>query len=257
MTAYLILLLVFSAIMLNQPIFIFKGFLIVAAYSFFDLILTRIKEKTWYWPISSWISGLILALVFWPDLPWYFLILLPLLAVLSKHFLRFGKMRHVFNPAAFALVISGLFAPTSSWWASSWGNIPLIIISLIGIYILWRQSRWDEFLSFLFSYIIFTIIFFGFETSTIAITTGSTVLQGSFIFFATIMLIEPITSQFPSKNQKIIYGILVGFFSVLITFLITKYQSFNTDPLLSGLLLANIAASLFFLPHYDKNNGHS
>lgn len=246
MTAYLSLLLIFSAMMLNQPIFILKGFSIVAIYAFFDLLITRIKEKTWYWPVSSWISGLILALVFWPELPWYFIILLPLLAVLSKHFLHFGKMRHVFNPAAFALIVTGFFAPTSSWWTSSWGNIPLILISLVGLYILWRQSRWDEFLSFSISYTIFTTILFGFQTSA--------VLQGSLIFFATIMLIEPMTSQFPTRNQRIIYGILAGFFTILTTFIITKSQSLNIDPLLSGLLLANITASLIFLPRYDKTS---
>lgn len=254
MMAYLTLLLIFSALMINQPIFILKGILIVATYSFFDLILTYFKEKTWYWPVSSWISGLVLALVWWPDLPWFFIILLPLLAVLSKHFLRFGKMRHVFNPAAFALAVTSFFVPSVAWWASSWSNIPLILISLVALFILWRQNRWDEFFAFVISYIIFLIIFFGFETSTILITTGSTVLQGSFIFFASIMLIEPITSQFSSRNQKIIYGTLVAFFTILTTFLLQKIPSFNTDPLLLGLLLGNITASLFFLPHYDKNN---
>lgn len=253
MTAYLALLLIFSAMMLNQPMFILKGFAIVAAYSFFDLIITRIKEKIWYWPISSWISGLVLALVFWPDLPWYFIILLPLLAVLSKHFLHFGKTRHVFNPAAFALVLTSFFVPSVSWWASAWGNTPLILISLIALFILWRQSRWDEFLSFAISYIIFTAIFFGLTTLIIVFTKGI-LLQGSLVFFASIVLIEPMTSQFPSRTQRIIYGILVGFFAVLTTFLLGKFSSFSTDPLLFGLLLANITASLFFLPRYDKSN---
>lgn len=248
MTAYLGLLLIFSAMMTGQPIFILKGFSIVAAYSFFDLILTRIKDKVWFWPVSSWISGLILALVFWPDLPWYFIILLPLLAALSKHFLHFGKIRHVFNPAAFALVITSFFVPSVAWWGSAWGNIPLILISLVGLFILWRQSRWDEFFAFAISYIILFSIFFGFTT------LQTSLLQGSLIFFASIMLIEPITSQFPSRNQRIIYGILVAFFAILTTFLLGKFPTFSTDPLLFGLLLANITASLFFLPHYDKNN---
>lgn len=248
MTAYLALLLIFSALMINQPLFIFKGISIVALYSFFDLILTYIKDKTWYWPISSWISGLVLALTFWPDLHWIFIILLPLLAVLSKHFLCFGKTRHIFNPAAFALVITSFFIPSISWWASSWGNIPLILISLVAIFILWRQSRWDEFFAFIVSYIFFIIIFFGLTV------LQTTIFQGFIIFFASIMLIEPITSQFPLRNQRVIYGILVAFFAVLTMFLLLRrLLPFNTDPLLFGLLLGNITASLFFLPH-DKNN---
>lgn len=244
MTVYLGLLLILSALMLKQPIFILKGFSIVAAYSFFDLIITQIKDKTWYWPISSWISGSVLALVFWPDLPWFFLILLPLLAVLSKHFLHFGKIRHIFNPAAFALFVTGFFVPASSWWAASWGEIPLIIISLAGLVILWRQSRWDEFFSFAIFYTLFTAIF----NSDI-----SSILQGSTLFFSSIMLIEPMTSQFASRAQRISYGILTAIFSTISTFFITKYLSITIDPLISGLLLANITMSLIFLPH-DKSN---
>lgn len=247
MVVYLTLLLIFSALMIHQPILILKGMLIIIAYSFFDLALTYLKEKTLYWPVSSWISGLIIALVFWSNLPWYFIILLPLLAVLSKHFLRFGRARHIFNPAAFALVSTSFFIPSISWWAASWSNIPLISISLIGIFILWRQSRWDEFLPFIISFILFLTMALGFPF------VQTTVFQGAIIFFSSIMLIEPMTSQFPLRKQRIIYGISVAFFSVITMFLVLKFPLFYTDPLLFGLLLGNITASLLFIPPHDKN----
>ncbi len=244
MTGYLALLLVFSALMSGQPVFIVKGVLLVLFYSIFDSGWAYLKYKTWYWPVSSWISALILGVVAWPDLPWYFTVLLPLLAVISKQFLHFGKARHIFNPAGFALGVCSFFVPAVAWWGASWGNLPLLIMGAAGIFILWRQSRWHEFIAFALSYLFFLYL--------LAASIGTMFWQGSTLFFASIMLIEPITSQFPSKNQRVAYGALVGFFAVLALFLLNKWPLFSADPLILGLLLGNVTASLIFLPHAQK-----
>lgn len=256
MVAYLTLLLVFSAIASKQPMFIFKGILIVFIYSILDAVWTYIKHKMWYLPVSSWISALILGLAAWPDLPWYFLFLLPLLAVISKQLLHLGKMRHVFNPAGFALMASNFFVPAIAWWGASSGGAYAIIISLAGIFILWRQSRWHEFIAFALSYIFFlTVLFVSsgiIDAYQLAEIIKTRIFHGATIFFASIMLIEPITSQFPLIKHRMIYGSLVGFFAVLAIFLLQKFPQFKIDPLIFGLLLGNLTASLFFLPNAKK-----
>lgn len=71
------------------------------------------------------------------------------------------------------------------------------------------------------------------------------ILDGTVMFFSTVMLIEPVTSSFSTQNQRIIYGVLVGFFAVLATYLGGIIQL--DDPLIYGLLAGNLLASLIFL----------
>lgn len=255
MTAYLSLLLVFSALASGQPFLIVRGILIVLMYSLFDGVWTYLRDKSWYLPVSSWISGLILALVAWPDMPWFLIIALPLLAVFSKQLLHFGKMRHIFNPASFALALASIFVPVVSWWGQSSGNVALAAVSAVGVFILWRQSRWHESIAFVLSYVLFLIVMSlsaGADAGRLAEIISGRIFQGSIIFFVTVMLIEPITSQFPSKKQRIIYGVLVGFLSVFFTYLQSKVSLLYADPLILGLLLGNITASLLFLPNVPK-----
>lgn len=254
MTAYLALLLVFSALAVQQPMLIVRGILIVFFYSLFDVGWTFLKDRSWYWPVSSWISGLILSLVAWPDMPWFFIILLPLLAVFSKQHLHLGKARHILNPAGFALAVVSFFIPVVSWWGQLSGDMALAVISVTGVFILWRQSRWHEFVAFALSYIFFQIVQLfalgiDIEKSALIVSQG---LQGATVFFATVMVIEPVTSQFPSMKQRSVYGALVGFFTAIVAFLLSKFPLFYADPLIFGLVLGNIIASLLFLPHANK-----
>lgn len=255
MTAYLALLLIFSAVALKQPMLIVRGVLIVFFYSLFDGVWTYLKEKTWYWPVSSWISGLILSLVAWPDMPWLFIVVLPLLAVFSKHVLHFGRARHVFNPAGFALAVTSFFIPVASWWGVLSGDVALVGISVAGVFILWRQSRWHEFAAFTFSYVFFRIVLSlasGIIDAGKLLVMVSQDLHGATIFFATVMIIEPVTSQFPSKKQRSVYAALVGIFASIVAFLLSKFPLFYADPLIFGLVLGNMVASLLFLPYASK-----
>ncbi len=250
MVAYLGGFLAYSSISLGLTDRLFKGLVIVILYALFDLIWTYARDRMWYLPTSSWISGLILSLVAIPAPSIMLIILLPLLAVSSKQLLHFGRMRHVLNPASFAMATVAIFTPAVSWWGVAWGTPPLIVAALVGIFILWRQNRWHISVPFLVSYAILLSAFFlwnGIPAASLLQFIRPQLIDGTIIFFATVMLIEPLTSTFPNTKQRILYGILVAFAAMLVTYLSQQFAWGNQDPLVYGLLLGNLIASLLFL----------
>jgi len=259
MVVYLGGLLVFSSVALGEWERLWRGIFIVLLYAVFDLLWTYVRDKTWYLPVSSMISGLILSLVAIPEPPFRFIILLPFVAVFSKQILRLGKPRHIFNPASFSMAIIAFFVPSVSWWGVAWGRISsdmlasiLFVITLaVGIMILWRQNRWHVALPFLLSYAVLLALLFWWNGVVLARLIGVVsplILDGTVLFFATVMLIEPITSSFPYLRDRVWYGVSVGFFAVLMTYLSGVVSWANIDPLIFGLLLGNLVASLLFLP---------
>lgn len=251
MVAYLGGFLIYSSIALGLPDRLFKGLIIVILYALFDLIWTYARDKTWYLPTSSWISGLILSLVAIPVPSLILIIILTFLAVASKQLLHFGKMRHILNPASFAMAAVAIFTPAVSWWGVAWGTPPRVVAALAGVFILWRQNRWHITIPFLASYGILLSAFFlwnGIPAASLLQFIRPQLFDGTIIFFATVMLIEPLTSSFPNTKQRILYGILVAFAAILVTYLSQLFSWGNQDPLVYGLLLGNLIASLLFLP---------
>ena len=155
---------------------------------------------------SSLITGLILALLINPDpalqsqslIFWGFA---GLSASASKYlFAPFKK--HIFNPAAFAILATGSVA---SWWVGSFpAMLPPVFIG--GLLVARKLRAGGQVLSFL-----------GISLAMIYWKGGWTAIPQTFyyapfFFFAFIMLTEPATA--PSKKSfSAIYGALVGFLS--------------------------------------------
>ncbi|OGZ96546.1 MAG: hypothetical protein A3I44_05370 [Candidatus Sungbacteria bacterium RIFCSPLOWO2_02_FULL_51_17] len=242
---------IFSSWFLEDYERLWRGLLIVGFYVLFDLLWTYIRDRIWYVPISSVISGLVIAVISMPAPSLLLIAALPLIAVFSKQVLHLGKNRLVFNPAAFAIAVAGLFAPSVSWWGVTWGHIPLSIAIIAGLIIIWRQNRWHVAASFLVAYAFFLKILFlmsGVGIFDLFSKLRPQIIDGTLMFFMTVMLIEPLTSAFPTKRQQIIYGVLVGFFAVAVTYAGQLFGWSDTDPLIWGLLIGNITAALLFLP---------
>lgn len=219
------------------------GLLILVIYVIGDVIWTYLRDKIWYFPLSSLLSGCILSLVALPFNNLAIAAILPILAVSGKQLIHFGKMRHIFNPASLAMAIVSLFTPIISWWGVVWGNPVFWTVLLLGIFILWRQSAWHKTLPFLAAYsIMLAIVSLASSHGAVDISKlfDRQIFDGRLIFFSTVMLIEPVTSTFPSKKQRIFYGISVGIFAALLT-------HFKIDSLIIGLLLGNLLSSLLFL----------
>lgn len=251
MVGYLGLLLLGASIISGHPERILYGLVIVALYAGFDLLWTRLRDKAWYVPVSSWISGLVLANVAIPVLSLPVLLLLPFVAVFSKQALHFGKARHIFNPAAFSLMILTCITPVIAWWSASANGWMTLFAAIAGAFILWRQQRSHIFISFSLAYALGLSVFAfaqGLDVQALRFVLRSAFLNGAVIFFATVMLIEPITSGFPAVKQRAIYGALVGVFATLGLFIPMFVPVLGLDPLIIGLLLGDLTAGLFFLP---------
>jgi len=204
--------------------------------TFLDLLIEYFKSKTWSFPQSALISGLFIGGLLAQGLQWHVYAIAGVIAVLSKHLIKF-RQKHVFNPAIFGvLAVSLIFNASHSWWVSS----PLALVLIFGIFIAWRLRRIDLTLSFLISYYLIS--------SVIGILNGAqfsdiylSVLNGGVIyFFSMFMLTEPRTNPMQRK-QRIAYGIIVAVLLVLFNFAIPQHD----------LPLA-LAAGNIFVPVLNK-----
>lgn len=160
---------------------------------------------------SVYISALILALIITPVLSIQGFILLfvaGVIAMASKYILAFKK-RHIFNPAAIAVVITSiLINGSASWWVGMLPLFPFILI--LGLIILRKIQREALVLSFLLVSVLGI-----FSLSILSQIDFLSLIKQLFIyspllFFAFIMLTEPSTTP-TKRNLQIAYAILVGF----------------------------------------------
>jgi ferredoxin-NADP reductase/Na+-translocating ferredoxin:NAD+ oxidoreductase RnfD subunit len=161
---------------------------------------------------SVYITALILALIITPVSPAsfsgiMFLVWAAVWAMASKFIFAIGK-KHVFNPAAIAVVITAFaMGQYASWWVG--GNLPMMAFVVIGGLLVTRKiQRFD-----------LVIAFFAAAIVSIVLTSGTGdwigILEKAFthaplFFFAFVMLTEPLTTP-PTRELRIAYGALVGF----------------------------------------------
>lgn len=216
----------FSQLLVTKNLVLAVGTAVVV-----DLLLLRIRKIPFFFPSAAIVSGLIIALLTSPTAPFYVIIASGILAIFGKQFIVRINNRHIFNPAAFGLFTAALlFNQPISWWGVSWGTIPLILtVVSVGYLVLFRMRRFRITLSFLVAYLILKILASG-------SVNVSPLFDGTVMFFALVMLPEPMTSPAESKKQ-VLYGVFVA----ILTFVIGNFAgSLTIDPLLSSLLLANI-----------------
>jgi len=160
---------------------------------------------------SIYITGLILALIISPVAPTNyvgvgFLIFASVWAMASKYILAIGR-KHVFNPAAFGVVLSALVINQSAtWWVA--GNLSLLPFVLLGGLLIVRKIRRED----------LVIAFSSVALLTVALTSGGnygtaiiqTLLHSSFFFLALVMLTEPLTMP-PNRFLRVLYAVIVGF----------------------------------------------
>jgi len=241
--AYLALLLVVSAWATGRVEAVGRGILIVGIYSFFDLVLGYIREQKWVLPSSAWISGLILSLVLSPTAPLRAVVLAPVLASGSKQLIRLRR-RHIFNPAAFALVALGLLYPqlgVVSWWGAAWGLLPFGLITLSGIVTVIRVKRWRTALAFLSVYLPVSGVLL-LSRGGQAEDLGTLVIDGTLAFFTTVMLVEPVTTAYQPAWLRTSFGAAVAIFVVLLS--LPGVAVPVPDPFLVSLLAGNFSMLL-------------
>ncbi len=221
---------------------LWRAILILAIYSALDLTIGYWQTQKWILPSSAWVSGLILSTVLAPSAPWSVTIAAPILASLSKHFLRFKK-RHVLNPAAFALVTLSIARSDPglvSWWAASWGPLALWVVAASGLVTIIRVKRWKTALAFFLVYGILGSLLI--SSGSFLPTLIGRLWDGTTVFFATVMLIEPVTTAYSPARLRAIFGGLVGLLAVLSLPLGLLLPL--PDPFLVPLLVGNLIMTL-------------
>jgi len=163
---------------------------------------------------SVYITALILALIITPQYSGDYVVLAlwaSVLAMASKYILAIGK-KHIFNPAAIAVVLTALFLNQSaSWWIANLYTAPFIFV--VGCLIV-RKIKRADLLYAAFSATILTALIFGIAKGTDPVTIlKMTIIYSSLLFFAFVMLTEPMTTP-PTKRGRILYGALAGFLFV-------------------------------------------
>lgn len=161
---------------------------------------------------STYISALILALIISPiqsynDL--WFLGWAAVLAMASKYIVSINK-RHIFNPVAFAVAITYFtINQSASWWVGDGPMLPFVLIG--GLLLVRKVARFELVFSFLLSAFASMAIFSLFNGSDFMATLQRTIVYSPILFFAGVILTEPLTTP-PNQKLRVIYGAITGFF---------------------------------------------
>jgi len=159
---------------------------------------------------SATITALILALILDPAhsaVTFQFLGWAAILAMASKYILAINK-KHLFNPAAIAVVITSfVLRESASWWIGTANMLPIVLIGGLLVVRKIRQEDmvWSFFAAVLVSICVFSIV----QRQDILSEVRQLLLQSPLFFFAFIMLTEPLTAP-PTKNLRRLYGLLTG-----------------------------------------------
>lgn len=185
---------------------------------------------------SAYITALILFFLLVPSQEVKYVVInfsVGILAMATKYFFAIKK-KHLFNPAAFSVLLFGLFGITNAiWWGAGQALLPFTTI--LGLLIVRKIRRFHLLFSFLAAGVV-TISFFAVSHGTRLLDAVMQVfLSWQVIFLGTIMLTEPLTSP-TRKTTQMIYGMIVGVLLGL---------QFRIGPIFSSPELALVIGNLF------------
>lgn len=230
MVAFLGALLGLAVVLTGRWIVLAETVVVLLVYSASDVVLKSGKISSRSVPVTALISGLILVSVLSPTLPVWVWVVAPLIASASKRLLRFGG-RHVFNPAAFSIVVLSFFVPgLVGWWVGGTHPLFLVVLSVGALYVWWRLKKWRTVVAFFLAYYVLLV-------SVASIDAAIPPWRDpTLLFFTGVMLIEPITTAFRHKHVRIFYGAAVGALPILFGFV----SGFPVDLLLAAILAGNL-----------------
>ncbi len=216
----------------------------------FDLLFTFIRRRQFFVPWAAFVSGLIIALIADQNALWFQILVISALSMGTKNFLRIDG-RHILNPAASGLVLGGLiFGLGISWWGVSFQSIStkftienfIFFLTLLSPLIVsfFKLNRFGSILTFFITYTFLTVLFFGnFSINSFF----NLFLNPGTIFFALVMLPEPMTSPLNLRRQ-VFFGGFIALISLALTFALVNHalpgRTFVPDILATTLLLGNL-----------------
>lgn len=161
---------------------------------------------------SAYITALILALIIDPPQAanlfsnFWFLFWAAAIAMASKYIIAV-KGKHIFNPAAVAVAITGVaVGQFASWWVGSAAMLAFVAVG--GFFVIRKVQRVDAVMSFIIVSLT-TIVALSFAIINPFSSIYRVVLDSPLIFFAAVMLTEPLTMP-PTKPRQVLYAAIVG-----------------------------------------------
>jgi len=188
---------------------------------------------------SSFITGLILAFLFTPTAEAPQLIMLAFAGVIagtSKYVVTI-RGRHIFNPAAFAVVVIGIAGlGAASWWVATPILTPIVLlVVLVSLYQSKRYAVVGTFLAIVIPALLIQFLAFGATWAE----SAWLLMSWPILFLAGIMLTEPLTLP-PRKWQGCVVAAVVA-----VAFLLPlQFGSFQMTPALA-LIIGNIVAAIY------------
>ncbi len=185
---------------------------------------------------SATITALILALIIDPaksagDMQ--FLGWAAILAMSSKYIFALYK-KHLFNPAAIAVVITSfVLGKSASWWV---GTATMLPATLVGGLLLVRKLRQGDMVwSFCAAALVSVCVLSLVQGNSVFTELQQLLVQSPLFFFATIMLTEPLTAP-ATKMWRRFYAVLVGILFI---------PQIHFGPMFSTPELALVAGNVF------------
>src|SRR5258708_6400170 len=159
---------------------------------------------------SLYITALILVFIITPaknlnDI--FFLVIIATISMATKFILNI-KGKHIFNPAAIAVLITAITIQRyASWWV---GTLAMFPFTLLGILIVRKIRKLDLVFYFFISGIVSTFLFYILRGNTNIIQIIKNIFFDSpILFFAFVMLTEPLTTP-PTALFQSIYECIIG-----------------------------------------------
>jgi len=200
----------FRTLAIDPTALVFSAVLVTAACWVANLVFARVFGAVPNHE-SVYITAVILTLILDPttatNLPGVGLLLFASVWAMASKFILAARRRHIFNPAAIGVALPGLLlAQPATWWIST--VTPLLPVILIGGLLLIRKlRRFDLILAFAAANLLTTLL-----TSApgdALMEMRLTMLESPFLFFAFVMLTEPLTAP-QHKLWRVVYAALVG-----------------------------------------------
>lgn len=161
------------------------------------------------------------------------------IAMLSKYVLVY-RQKHIFNPAAIALVITGLLgAGHAGWWVGS--AVLALPVALFGLLVV-RKIRGFQITGLFICTALITTLF-SFAIMGLTVTPRDIVaflVSGPVLFFAGFLLTEPLTMP-PRRHAKLMYAATVG---------VLFGASFSIGPLYTSPELALVVGNVIAFAIY-------
>jgi ferredoxin-NADP reductase len=159
---------------------------------------------------SVFITALILLLIVPPAQSLrglLFLAIVSVLAMASKFILTINR-KHIFNPAAIAVLVTSYgISQSANWWVGTPLLMPIVVIG--GLLVVHRIQKFDMVFYFLLTTVSVSILLALVSGGNIPALVNSLFLHSSLLFFAFVMLTEPMTTPHQYKWQ-VIYAVLLG-----------------------------------------------